>query len=205
MQMHSQAINTIMCWYYCELCTALYASSGELLAGKPLIQVSTVRLFLQISRVGTNVRWNSWWFCELNLLYKRATCSPMLRCWAACKESFFFKWRCVRNECEACGVAKLGINKCNIWNKCELEADVLEWVHTDWQGSKNGKQKNTIWEFKGRLWLTSIYCIISINKIPSRNEIIPLIQSEEYGWCVFYYRLLLIIVGFYGNNTGTFH
>ena len=47
------------------------------------------------------------------------------------KNPSFFKWRCVRNECEACGVAKLGINKCNIWNKCELEADVLEWVHAD--------------------------------------------------------------------------
>ena len=68
-------------------------------------------------------------------------------CWGVgqcAKNPSFFKWRCVRNECEACGVAKLGINKCDIWNKCELEADVLEWVHADQQGSKNGKQNTQL-------------------------------------------------------------
>ena len=42
-----------------------------------------------------------------------------------------FQMEMCEKKCEVCGASKLGINKCNIWNKCELEADVLEWFYAD--------------------------------------------------------------------------
>ena len=82
----------------------------------------------------------------------------------------------MRNECEACGVAKLGINKCDIWNKCELEADVLEWVHADQQGSKNGKQ-NTQLELGKRRY--KVHVILS--KLIDQLEKCRLHQAQ-YEW-----------------------
>ena len=69
--------------------------------------------------------------------FVQATCCAKqkrdhLRCGVGegAKDPLFFQWKCVRRECEECGVEKmLGITKCPIWNECRLETDVLEWVH----------------------------------------------------------------------------
>ena len=79
--------------------------------------------------------------CCTKTTHKHLTCGIGKRA----RDPSFLGWKCVRNECDACGVEKkLGITKCKLWNECELEADVLEWVMAPRQGTKNGKQNTQL-------------------------------------------------------------
>jgi len=55
------------------------------------------------------------------------------------------KWNCVKNVCTDCGIENnLEISACNILGECNIEIDVLEWVHAERQGiNKQTGKANT--------------------------------------------------------------
>ena len=84
--------------------------------------------------------------------FVEASCFPRRRFEHLCcgvgqsaKDPLFLGWKCVNNTCNACSVEKnLNMGECPIWRECTIEIDVLEWVHADCQGTKNGKQNTQL-------------------------------------------------------------
>ena len=76
-------------------------------------------------------------------------------------------WDCVKNVCPNCGIEKnIGISVCKILCECNIQIDVLEWVHAERQGSnkETGKENNQLDVGQGKLSVKQEEIGIAIDK-----------------------------------------